>query len=58
MKSKRNVHGPQQKTRSRRVREWFTRRRRVMVTSLLRGTCYGAGTGFVGLAFWWIENSL
>lgn len=44
------------------MQEWFTWRR-IMATSLLRGSCYGAGNGFAalafaGLAFWWIENNL
>ncbi|MFG2586355.1 hypothetical protein [Streptomyces malaysiensis] len=34
---------------------WIARRRRTIATQILRGACYGIGTGAVGLAFWWIE---
>ncbi|MEU8843450.1 hypothetical protein AB0D97_30735 [Streptomyces roseus] len=37
---------------------WITRRRNLMLTSALRGTCYGIGAGAVGLIFWWCEQSL
>jgi hypothetical protein len=45
--------------------EWFLTawkrigtRRRTASTYLLRGACYGAGTGFVGLIFTWVEHRL
>ncbi|MGI5451495.1 hypothetical protein ACQEVM_38185 [Streptomyces sp. CA-243310] len=51
-------HRPQQRTRLIRARRWFVRRRNVMMTSALRGTCYGIGAGAVGLVFWWCEQTL
>jgi len=39
-----------------RVRRWARRRRRDAATYLLRGVCYGIGTGLTGLAFWWPEQ--
>lgn len=41
-----------------RFRHWVARRRRIMTTHLLRGACYGIGTGLVGLFFWWVESRL
>ena len=35
---------------------WITRRRRVALAHLLRGACYGVGTGVIGLAFVWMER--
>ncbi|MEU6122493.1 hypothetical protein [Streptomyces sp. NPDC047123] len=32
------------------------RRRHDAATHLLRGTCYGLGTGIVSLAVWWIQQ--
>lgn len=37
---------------------WITRRRRVALAQLLRGACYGVGTGVIGLAFVWMERLL
>ncbi|MFK4067883.1 hypothetical protein [Streptomyces sp. NPDC029674] len=31
-------------------------RRHDAATHLLRGTCYGLGTGLVSLAVWWIQQ--
>ncbi|MFE3687614.1 hypothetical protein ACFXPM_30895 [Streptomyces sp. NPDC059095] len=42
----------------RRVWAWIRRRRRLMVVSVVRGACYGIGTGLVGLVFWWIQLNL
>ncbi|MCX4451563.1 hypothetical protein [Streptomyces sp. NBC_01789] len=36
-------------------RRWASRRR-MMTDQLLRGACYGAGTGAAGLIVWWIEQ--
>lgn len=59
MKSKRNSQklrpNRQSAHRSRRLK---ARRRRIMTAHLLRGACYGIGTGSVGLAFWLIEQGL
>ncbi|MEU5273332.1 hypothetical protein AB0G77_33425 [Streptomyces hygroscopicus] len=35
---------------------WLARRRSTIATQILRGACYGIGTGAVGLAFWWSER--
>nr|WTB12167.1 hypothetical protein OG546_50330 [Streptomyces antimycoticus] len=43
------------KRRISRLRSWFARRRRTIAAHMLRGACYGLGTGAVGLGFWWIE---
>ncbi|UZJ33159.1 hypothetical protein [Streptomyces endophytica] len=45
-------------TRGVRLRQWVRRHRRDAAAHLLRGTCYGLGTGAVGLAFWWIQQQL
>ncbi|MGV4985789.1 hypothetical protein ACVB8X_07005 [Streptomyces sp. NRAIS4] len=37
---------------------WIRQRRRTAATHLLRGLCYGIGTGLAGLAFWWLEQHL
>lgn len=37
---------------------WITRRRRTALTHLLRGACYGIGTGAVGLLFMWGEHHM
>ncbi|MGW6977440.1 hypothetical protein [Streptomyces sp. NPDC054952] len=55
---KTSQHSCPQNRRIRRVCRWITRRRNVMLTSALRGTCYGIGAGAVGLVFWWCEQSL
>ncbi|MFF3432213.1 hypothetical protein [Streptomyces sp. NPDC002602] len=52
-------HRPRpQNRRIHRIRRWVTRRRNLMLTSALRGTCYGIGAGTVGLLFWWCEQGL
>ncbi|MDT0487208.1 hypothetical protein OHQ89_50855 [Streptomyces canus] len=38
--------------------KWIARRRRTALAHLLRGACYGAGTGAVGLIFVWMEHQL
>ncbi|MGW2331637.1 hypothetical protein ACWC5C_38630 [Streptomyces sp. NPDC001700] len=38
-----------------RLVRWFARRRRAIAAQLLRGACYGIGTGAAGFGFWWIE---
>ncbi|WP_329257737.1 hypothetical protein [Streptomyces pseudovenezuelae] len=40
------------------VREWIVRGRRTALAQLLRGACYGAGTGAVGLFFLWVEHRM
>ncbi|WP_328752708.1 hypothetical protein OHT57_44710 [Streptomyces sp. NBC_00285] len=37
---------------------WLARRRRTALAQLLRGACYGAGTGAVGLLFMWAEHRM
>ena len=39
-----------------RPRRRADRRRRDAACHLLRGICYGTGTGLAGLAFWWLEH--
>ncbi|MFD4363121.1 hypothetical protein [Streptomyces anulatus] len=58
MKSKRNSQKLRQNRQSARLRHWLARRRRIMTAHLLRGACYGIGTGSVGLVFWWVESNL
>ncbi|MFJ2509929.1 hypothetical protein ACIQJX_26865 [Streptomyces griseoviridis] len=41
-----------------RLRRWIRRRRRDAINHLLRGLCYGTGTGIAGLACWWLEQHL
>lgn len=41
-----------------RLRRWARRRRHDAATHLLRGVCYGIGTGTIGLVFWWLEHHL
>ncbi|MFF0737776.1 hypothetical protein ACFYVK_39960 [Streptomyces chartreusis] len=41
-----------------RLRRWARRRRRDAANHLLRGLCYGIGTGAAGLAFWWLQQHL
>lgn len=41
-----------------RLGRWARRRRRAAADHLLRGVCYGIGTGAAGLAFWWMEQHL
>ncbi len=36
----------------------IARRRRTALTHMLRGACYGIGTGVIGLAFVWMERLL
>ncbi|MER5450582.1 hypothetical protein ABT052_39645 [Streptomyces sp. NPDC002766] len=40
------------------ARTWIAHRRRTVLAHLLRGACYGAGTGAVGLLFMWAEHRL
>ncbi|MFE3032115.1 hypothetical protein ACFXKY_10720 [Streptomyces canus] len=40
------------------VWEWTVRRRRIALAQLLRGACYGAGTGAAGLFFVWVEHRM
>lgn len=55
---KTNHHSDTQNGRVHRALHWIARRRDLMMTSALRGTCYGIGAGGVGLLFWWGEQSL
>ncbi|WP_172387191.1 hypothetical protein [Streptomyces sp. MNP-20] len=45
-------------TRATRIRRWLRRRRRYAALHLLRGLCYGLGTGLVGLGFYWLQRLL
>ncbi len=56
MKSNRRSRTKRKSRRIHHVRRWLLRRRHVMMTSALRGACYGAGTGAVGLLIWWLER--
>jgi hypothetical protein len=38
--------------------KWIASRRRIALSHLLRGACYGAGTGLIGIAFVWVERLL
>jgi hypothetical protein len=38
--------------------QWAARRRRAALAQMLRGACYGFGTGVIGLAFVWVERFL
>lgn len=37
---------------------WLAHRRRTALTHILRGACYGLGTGVIGLLFLWAEKYL
>ena len=56
MKNSLNPESSGCKRRIVRLARWFARRRRAIADQLLRGACYGFGTGAVGLGFWWIER--
>ncbi len=43
------------KLRTGRLTHWVARHRRPIATHMLRGACYGFGTGAAGFGFWWIE---
>ncbi|MEU1670387.1 hypothetical protein ABZ547_43725 [Streptomyces sparsogenes] len=62
MKNNFNSEPSGRKRRTARLVYWFTRRRRVITAHMLRGACYGIGTGIAGLGFWmierWIEHRL
>jgi len=38
------------------LRQRIARRRRIALAHVLRGACYGIGTGAIGLAFIWLER--
>ncbi|MGW0331091.1 hypothetical protein ACWD0J_04285 [Streptomyces sp. NPDC003011] len=38
--------------------EWAVGRRRTALTHMLRGACYGMGTGAIGLVYMWVERCL
>jgi hypothetical protein len=42
----------------RRMVRWAARRRRIATGLLLRGACYGAGTGAVSILAVWVERHL
>ncbi|MER5852496.1 hypothetical protein ABT126_37255 [Streptomyces sp. NPDC002012] len=56
MNSKPNPLRPIWNKRFLNARHWIARRRRVIAANILRGACYGTGTGAAGLVFWWIEQ--
>jgi hypothetical protein len=37
---------------------WLARRRRAALAQVLRGACYGIGTGAIGLVFLWAQQHL
>ncbi|WP_326615283.1 hypothetical protein OG949_41035 (plasmid) [Streptomyces scopuliridis] len=45
-------------TRLSRPVRWAVRRRRTALTHLLRGACYGAGTGAVSILAVWAQQHL
>jgi hypothetical protein len=51
-------HRPPRAGRKRRTTLWqlIARRRRIALAHMLRGACYGIGTGAIGLAFIWLER--
>ncbi|WP_434600018.1 hypothetical protein [Streptomyces sp. A5-4] len=58
MKSNRRSSATKKSRRLHRTWAWMRRRRRVMAAHALRGASYSAGTGIVGLLFWWFEQRL
>ncbi|WP_169317278.1 hypothetical protein [Actinacidiphila oryziradicis] len=56
MKNKPNPHPPDENKQTDQLRQWFARRRHIIAANVLRGACYGIGTGAVGFGFWWIEH--
>jgi hypothetical protein len=40
------------------LRQRLARHRRTALAHMLRGACYGIGTGAIGLAFLWLERLL
>ncbi|MEU4928299.1 hypothetical protein AB0G54_17570 [Streptomyces yokosukanensis] len=38
------------------ARAWLVRHRRAALAQMLRGACYGIGTGAIGLVFMWVEQ--
>ncbi|MET7575289.1 hypothetical protein ABZT04_43585 [Streptomyces sp. NPDC005492] len=54
-----NAHPPRaDKNRRSAAVAWRARRRRTALTQVMRGACYGIGTGAVGLAFVWAQQHL
>jgi hypothetical protein len=49
---------PSGATTASRLRRWVRRRRGDAADHLLRGLCYGIGTGAAGLLIWWLEQHL
>nr|WSX75786.1 hypothetical protein OH826_19195 [Streptomyces sp. NBC_00899] len=43
---------------SRNLYSWAASRRRTAILLALRGACYGAGTGTMGLLTYWIEHHI
>jgi hypothetical protein len=41
-----------------RLVRWARQRRRVAIGLLLRGTCYGLGTGLAGIATFWVQHHM
>jgi hypothetical protein len=41
-----------------RIAQWLRQRRRTAISLLLRGACYGTGTGLASLAAWWIRTHM
>lgn len=54
------AHCPRRKTTEtvRQLVRWAARRRRTATGLLLRGACYGAGTGAVSIIAVWVERHL
>lgn len=45
-----------EETTTKRLRRWARQRHRDAADHVLKGVCYGIGTGLAGLAFWWFEQ--
>ncbi|WP_251091364.1 hypothetical protein [Streptomyces sp. Caat 7-52] len=49
---------PHESSTAARMLALLHRHRRTAAAQLLRGLCYGAGTGLTGLATWWLQQHL
>ncbi|MEV0258876.1 hypothetical protein AB0H82_32015 [Streptomyces sp. NPDC050732] len=42
--------------RGRRIRHWARARRRTALSQMLRGACFGSGSGLITLTIYWITH--
>jgi hypothetical protein len=54
----RSLRPPRPGTNRRTAAAWLAHRRHTALTQVLRGACYGVGTGVIGLAFMLMEYRL